>query len=144
VAAPGKLPVHLEGLVLPDPEDNVGLRIRERASGRVLAYFSAIGKLSRSVLQALDGVDCVFFDGTFWSSDELSGPGLMAKTAEDLAHLRWAARTGASRRSPGSPPGGGSTSISTIRTRSSGRTRERRAVEAAGCEVAFDGMEVTL
>jgi pyrroloquinoline quinone biosynthesis protein B len=145
VAAPGKLPVHLEGLVSPDPEDNVGLRIRERASGRVLAYFSAIGQLNRSVLQALDGVDCVFFDGTFWSSDELSGPGLMAKTAEDLAHL---------------PIGGEEGSLRAL-ARLSARRRvyihinntnpilredsaERRAVEAAGCEVAFDGLEVTL
>ena len=142
---PGKPPVHLEGLMRPDPEDNVGVRIRDEATGGTLAYMSAVGALTDSVRQALDGADCVFFDGTFWSSDELSGPGLMAKTAEDLAHL---------------PIGGEDGSLKAV-ARLSARRRvyihinntnpilredsaERRAVEAAGCEVAFDGMEVTL
>jgi pyrroloquinoline quinone biosynthesis protein B len=145
VPAPGKLPVHLEGSRLPDPEDNVGLRIRERATGRVLAYFSAIGRLSAPVQDALEGADCVFFDGTFWSSDELSGPGLMAKTAEDLAHQ---------------PIGGAGGSLQALAAMKAGRkiyihinntnpilredSAERRAVEAAHCEVAYDGMEVRL
>lgn len=145
VPAPGKLPVHLEGIASPDPADNVGLRIRERATGRVLAYFSAIGRLDPQILGALEGVECLYFDGTFWSSDELSGPGLMAKTAEDLAHL---------------PIGGVGGSLGALARLSMRRriyihinntnpilredSAERRAVEAAGWEVAFDGMEVTL
>ncbi len=145
VPVPGKPPVHLEGLMPPDPEDNVGFRIREEATRRVLPYVSGVGALTESVRQALEGADCVFFDGTFWSSDELSGPGLMAKTAEDLAHL---------------PIGGEDGSLQAL-VRLSARRRvyihinntnpilredsaEHRAVEAAGCEVAFDGMEVTL
>jgi pyrroloquinoline quinone biosynthesis protein B len=145
VAAPGKLPVHLEGLAEPSPPDNVGLLVRERASGRVLAYFSAVARMTPTVEAALDRADCVFFDGTFWSSDELSGPGLMAKTAEDLAHLTI---------------GGGGGSLNALASRRPRRkiyihinntnpilredSPERRQVEARGCEVAWDGMEVTL
>jgi pyrroloquinoline quinone biosynthesis protein B len=145
IPAPGKLPVHLEGLSSPDPEDNVGLKIRDRASGKALGYFSAIGKLSSTVLQAFDGLSCLFFDGTFWSGDELSGPGYMAKTAEDLAHL------------PIGGPGGSLEALASLNvprrvyihinnTNPILRedSLERRAVEAAGCEVAFDGMELTL
>jgi pyrroloquinoline quinone biosynthesis protein B len=145
VAAPGKLPVHLDGLQSPDPSDNVGLRIRAPATGRTLAYFSAVGKLSPGVLQALAGADCLFFDGTFWSGDELSGPGLMAKTAEDLAHL---------------PVGGADGSLQGLARLAVPRriyihinntnpmlredSAERRAVEAAGWDVAADGLEVSV
>lgn len=145
IPAPGKLPVHLEGLSSPDPEDNVGLKIRDRASGKVLGYFSAIGRLNPTLRQAFEGLSCLFFDGTFWSGDELSGPGYMDKTAQDLAHL---------------PIGGDDGSLKLLAGLAIPRriyihinntnpilredSPERLAVEAAGCEVAFDGMELTL
>src|SRR5262245_24010429 len=71
VPTPGKPPVHLEGLSESDPGENIGLLIRDRATGGCLAYFSAAGAITPEVRQALDRADCVFFDGTFWSSDEL-------------------------------------------------------------------------
>ena len=39
----------------PDPEDNVGFRILERATGRVLAYFSGVAAVTPAVLDALPG-----------------------------------------------------------------------------------------
>lgn len=145
VAVPGKPPIHLEGLTPPDPQDNVGLRIREAATGRRLAYFPAVGGLGRAVLDALADADCVFFDGTFWSSDELSAQGLGSKRAEDMAHL---------------PVGGAAGSLAALRALRAARriyihvnntnpllrddSVERKTVEAAGWEIARDGMEVTL
>jgi len=145
-AAPGKPPLHLEGRVSPvDPELNVGLRIREFVNGRVLAYLPAVGRMTPSVYDALDGTDCLICDGTFWSSDELSAPGFLHKSAEDLAH--W----------PVGGPGGTMALLSKI---TAGRrvfihvnntnpilredSPERRIVEAAGWEVAWDGMEIAL
>ncbi len=50
VAVPGKLPIHLErGLDAAgagDARDNIGLKIREAATGRRLAYFPAAGGLT--------------------------------------------------------------------------------------------------
>jgi pyrroloquinoline quinone biosynthesis protein B len=145
VAAPGKPPIHLEGLGPPDPEDNIGLRIREASTGRRLAYFAAAGGVTPGVRDALADADCVFFDGTFWSSDELPALGLGAKRAEDMAHL---------------PIGGTGGSLAALRDLRVRRriyihinntnpilrddSAERREVEAAGWEVARDGMEVTL
>jgi pyrroloquinoline quinone biosynthesis protein B len=77
---PGKLPVHHEGLMPPDPEDNVGLWIRERRTGRVAAYLPGVASLER-LRQTVEGADCLFFDGTFWSSDELLRLGLSPKRA---------------------------------------------------------------
>lgn len=146
VAVPGKLPIHLEGLVSSnEPDVNVGLRFRQSTDGGVLAYFPAVGRITSSVLNALEGADCVMFDGTFWSSDELSAPGFLEKSAEDLAH--W-------------PVGGTEGSLSTL-SKIAARRRvfihinntnpmlredsyERTLVEAAGWEVAWDGMEILL
>ena len=146
VAVPGKPPIHLEGLVSSgEPELNVGLRFRQSASGGVLVYCPAVGRITSSVLNALEGADCVLFDGTFWSSDELSAPGFLEKSAEDLAH--W-------------PVGGPEGSLSILSKIDASRrvfihinntnpmlredSHERKLVEAAGWEVAWDGMEIRL
>ena len=145
VAVPGKLPIHLEGSRGGDPGDNVGLRIRESSTGRRLAYFPAAGGLTPAVRAALADADCVFFDGTFWSADELPGLGLGTKRAEDMAHL---------------PVGGDAGSLTALRGLRAPRriyihinntnpllredSVERKEAEAAGWEIATDGMEVRL
>lgn len=145
VAAPGKPPIHLEGLAPPHPEDNIGLSLRETETGRRLAYFPAVARITPAVRASLEGADCVFFDGTFWSSDELPALGLGTKRAEEMAHL---------------PVGGPDGSLARLAGLRAGRriyihvnntnpilredSAERRAVEAAGWEVARDGMEVAL
>ncbi|HXJ82546.1 MAG TPA: pyrroloquinoline quinone biosynthesis protein PqqB [Candidatus Methylomirabilis sp.] len=145
VAVPGKPPIHLEGSRSPDPEDNIGLRLREASTGRRLAYLSAAGGVTPPVREALMDADCVFFDGTFWSSDELPVLGLGEKRAEDMAHL---------------PIGGEGGSLTQLRGLPAARriyihinntnpilrddSPERQKVEAAGWEISRDGMEVTL
>lgn len=153
VAVPGKLPIHLEhglerGREHPgagEAGDNIGLKIREASTGRRLAYFPAAGGLTAEVRKALADADCVFFDGTFWSSDELPALGLGTKRAEDMAHL---------------PVGGEAGSLAALRGLSAPRriyihinntnpllrddSMERKEAEAAGWEIAADGMEVRL
>ena len=145
VPVPGKLPIHLERHSVPDPEDNIGLRLREASTGRRLAYFPAAGGFTPAVREALDDADCVFFDGTFWSPDELPAQGLGTKRADDMAHL---------------PMGGGGGSLATLRGLRAPRrvyihvnntnpvlrddAPERKDVEAAGWEIAWDGMAVRL
>jgi len=95
--------------------------------------------------KALADADCVFFDGTFWSSDELPALGLGTKRAEDMAHL---------------PVGGAAGSLAALRGLSASRriyihvnntnpllrddSIERKEAEAVGWEIASDGMEVHL
>jgi len=146
VAVPGKPPIHLEGLVSSSETDvNVGLRFRQSTNGGVLVYFSAVGRITSSVLNALEGAGCVMFDGTFWSSDELSVPGFLAKSAEDLAHrpvggpegsLAMLAKIAASRRV--------FIHINNTNPMLREDSHERKLVEAAGWEIAWDGMEILL
>ena len=148
IQVPGKRPLHLESPgpgQVSSPEDNVGLIVRDTRSGRRLAYFSAVGDWSTKVERAVASADCVFFDGTFWSSDELNSSGVGERSAEDMAHF---------------PVGGVDGTLSRLQ-QAGGRRRvlihinntnpilcedslERRTVNETGIEVAFDGMEFVL
>jgi pyrroloquinoline quinone biosynthesis protein B len=145
VPVPGKAPLHLEGRRAPSPEDNVGLLIRDERSGGRLAYLSGVAGPAPEVERAAAEAGALFFDGTFWSSDELVAAGLGTRRAEEMAH--W--------------PVGGPTGSLGFLSRARARRRilihvnntnpilrygsePRRAVEAAGVEVATDGMELEL
>ena len=143
-AAPGKPALHLDQSSAVSG-DNFGVLIRDERSGKSLAYISAVGASSAAVIAAASAADAVFFDGTFWSSDELITLGASTRRAEDMAH--W-------------PISGASGSLSFLRELSNARrvyihinntnpvlredSAERAAVHAAGVEVAFDGMELEL
>jgi pyrroloquinoline quinone biosynthesis protein B len=142
LAVPGKPALHLEGRFPPDPEDNIGVRVREVATGRVLAYFPAAGAITPPVREALEDADCVFFDGTFWAEDELPALGLGDKRAQAMAHL------------PVGGPAGSLERLAGLRARrrvfihvnnTSPMLREdspeHAAVRQAGWEVAWDGMD---
>jgi pyrroloquinoline quinone biosynthesis protein B len=81
---PGRVPGWLSHLVAPSAEDVVALRLR--ADGAWLAYCPGAARVDDTVMNALDGVDACFFDGTFWSSDELIRTGLGTRRAEEMAH----------------------------------------------------------
>ena len=146
-AAPGKLPVHLMGHAAASPEDNVGLSVRDAnapgaSGGGAIAYAAACASLEGVELA---GHAAVLFDGTFYREDELVRLGLSKAVARDMAHM---------------PISGGSGSLAAIAAVESMRntrkiythvnntnpiladTEERRAVLAAGWEIAFDGMEI--
>jgi pyrroloquinoline quinone biosynthesis protein B len=118
--------------------------IRDGRTNRTLAYFSGVAGPSPDVDRALTGADVVFFDGTFWSSDELIAAGLGTRRAEEMAH--W-------------PIGGAEGSLAYLARfparklyihvnntnpmlREGGQ--ERRKLEAAGIDVAADGLELEL
>src|SRR5262249_16616715 len=82
-AQPGKLPVHLVGVTDPSPEDNVAVVIKD-AQGKRIIYAGATS--SAAPAPWMRGADALFFDGTFWSSDELVAAGLSKARAEDMAH----------------------------------------------------------
>jgi len=144
-AVPGKLPVHLVGLVEPSPEDNVALRVRDLTSGRVLVIATAVGALD-GVGEVLRGADAVFFDGTFWSDDELVVQQLGNARARDMAHVPVGGEEGSLARLAGL--GASTRRIYTHINNTNPMLRhdspERSAVERAGWEIAFDGMELAL
>lgn len=140
VSVPGKRPLHLEAQGKPGPEDSVAFRIRE-PSGRTLAYASAVGGLSEGVEAAVKDADCVFFDGTFWSADELPSAGLGTKRAADMAHWPIGESDGSLRFLGGLPGRRILIHINNTNPILREGSPERQALTAAGVEVAYDGME---
>ncbi|HEY2902206.1 MAG TPA: pyrroloquinoline quinone biosynthesis protein PqqB [Polyangia bacterium] len=147
VPTPGKRPLHLEGPGTPPPvpEDNIGVVIRPTGGRGGVAYFAAAAGRSPAVDEAVGAADCVFFDGTFWSSDELIAAGLGTRRAEEMAHwpvggehgsLTWLSRAPARRK----------ILIHVNNTNPLLRDdgKERAATTAAGVELAYDGMELAL
>lgn len=143
---PGKAPLYLEG---GDPQleseagETAGVRIS--AGGRALVYIPGCAVLTDAVRALAVPADALFFDGTLYSDDEMIRAGVGAKTGRRMGHmpisgeggsLSWFAQLPVPRKiyihlnntNPalieGSP--------------------ERHAIEAAGIEVGFDGMEVKL
>jgi pyrroloquinoline quinone biosynthesis protein B len=145
VPVPGKLPIHLEAHTQASPEDNSGLLIREPARGRTLGYFPAIAGPCPQLIAACAEADCGFFDGTFWSSDELPRHGLGEKRAEDMAHwpvggetgsLAWLAQLRMPRRV--------FIHINNTNPMLREDSAQARQLAAARVELAYDGMEFTL
>jgi pyrroloquinoline quinone biosynthesis protein B len=139
----GKVPLYLEGSVHPQPEDNVALLFTDEPNGSSVAYAPCVAGHCPSVDRLLGKGDCLFFDGTFWSDDELPRLGIGRRMARDMAH--W-------------PLGGADGSVQAIRRAKAARrivihinntnpilredSLERQELNRAGIEVAYDGLEV--
>jgi pyrroloquinoline quinone biosynthesis protein B len=141
---PGRGPLHLAELGA-QPSDNVGLRITERSSGAALAYLPAVAGPTAQVNSVIQGASAVFFDGTFWSNDELTGKGVGKRDAADMSHWPLSGEAGSLRflRECGLKT---KVLIHINNTNPILRedSSERAEVEAAGVQVAFDGMELSL
>ena len=140
-AVPGKPPAYL-GLSAGPDEATIGLKFIEGKSGKSLAYVPGIRSIDAQLEQILAGCDCILFDGTCWSDDEMIAQGVGTKTALAMGH--W-------------PIGGPQGSLAAM-AKFAGRRRiyihinntnpildedsaERREVEQAGIDIAFDGMD---
>ncbi len=136
-AAPGKQALHLEGLVPPGPEDNVAVTLE--ANGARVVYAGAAGAIG-DYTRAFAGCDALFFDGTFFDEHELATSGCGDKPARSMAHV---------------PVRTTLTALAGLRARRKILTHvnntnplldpasaERAEAEAAGWEIAWDGMEI--
>jgi len=147
VAAPGKLPVHLMGHAEPSDEDNVGLVIHDGSGNKEKSalYVTACSTLDDpEALARVVEHGVLLFDGTFYREDELVRLGLSRSLAKDMAHLPIDGPSGSlARLAPFTRCRKVYTHVNNTNP-ILGPTEERRAVESAGFEIAFDGMEITL
>ena len=144
IPVPGKVPLYLEEQMASQIDDNVALLVREMPGGPCLGYAPCVGAGNPDVERIVATADCLMFDGTFWSEDELVALGIGRKRSQHMAH--W-------------PLAGPNGSLSLLAKSCSRRilihinntnpilrddSPERRQLEAAGVEVAYDGMEVVI
>ncbi len=131
----GKPPLHL-----PEDrsdEDTVALRIR--GGGKTLVVAPTVGGPSPVLEKLVAEADVLFFDGTFWTSEELTGLG--GRRAEEMAH--WPVRESLPflARAPGRTMLIHINNTNPILDEDS---PERAEVRGAGIEVAHDGLEIEL
>ena len=146
-AVPGKIPLYLEeGADTPpivEGEQTVGAMVT--TGNRRLFYIPGCARMTETLAQRLQGADVVFFDGTLWTDDEMVRAGLGSKTGMRMGHMSV------------SGPNGTISAFEKIDVRRKillhinnsnpillDDSPERASAEAAGWEVAYDGMEVNL
>lgn len=129
----------------PQPGNNIALLVTDTRSGTKLLYAPGLGEIDAIVLSAMQQADCLLVDGTVWRDDEMQFYGVGSKTGREMGHL------------PQTGPGG---MLETLEKFTDKRrilihinntnpvldedSPERAGLDAAGVEVAFDGMSIEL
>lgn len=148
-AVPGKVALWLEDKAEGDnfgtvDEDTIALEVTADSGGRFY-YMPACARMTDSLAKRINGAELIFFDGTLYVDDEMVRDGVGVKTGQRMGHM--------------SVSGDGGTvaafesinvkrkifiHINTTNPILIGDTPERKAVEQAGWEVSYDGMDIRL
>jgi pyrroloquinoline quinone biosynthesis protein B len=141
---PGKVPLYREDRAATQPEAGPTYAALLQANGRGVIVAPACAEITEEVRAHLRRAELVFFDGTLFTDDEMIAAGLGQKTGHRMGHV------------PISGPGGALDGLGDLPGRRVflhinntnpillAGSPERSVVEAAGFEVAYDGMEVRL
>jgi pyrroloquinoline quinone biosynthesis protein B len=148
-AAPGKSAWYLEGKAHPGGDqsagDTLGLRIRDKASGKHFCFLAACAGITDDLRTRLAGAPLVFFDGTVWRDDELIAAGLGHKTGQAMGHIAMSGDTGAIASLAGLDIGRKIfLHINNSNPALLPASPERRIAERAGWQIPADGTEITL
>jgi pyrroloquinoline quinone biosynthesis protein B len=146
-SVPGKVPLYLEDATgtpsIIEGEETVGVEVNHQ--NRRLFFIPGCARMTDALAHRLQGADVVMFDGTLWTDDEMLRAGIGSKTGMRMGHMSV------------SGPNGTLAAFKSIDIRRKillhinnsnpillDDSPERAEVEAAGWEVAFDGMEIEL
>jgi pyrroloquinoline quinone biosynthesis protein B len=148
-AVPAKVPLYLEtggqDPGIAEEGDAVGLQIIDARTGKSFFFVPSCAAMTDRLRRRLTGSELVFFDGTLWRDDEMIRLGVGNKTGRRMGHISMSGDDGAiaafrdlgvKRRI--------FIHINNSNPALLGDSPERRLAEAAGWEIAHDGMEVRL
>src|SRR3954447_6437376 len=142
---PGKVPLYLEkGAVETSVESGANVGVEIKSGGATLLFVPGAAAITPALRERLARADVILFDGTLFTDDEMIKSGTGEKTGRRMGHM---------------PISGGDGSL--VALKGLGKRRiyihinntnpilidgspERRQVDAAGFEVAADGLEIRL
>jgi pyrroloquinoline quinone biosynthesis protein B len=144
--APGKVALHQEqDEVQIGAADEATLGFEVVAGELRLVYIPGCAKVNDDILARAEGADLLLFDGTTFTDDEMVRLGLSQKTAWRMGHMAISGQGGSLAAFAGVKIGRKIyTHINNSNPILVAGSPERAAVEAAGWEVAHDGMEIAL
>jgi pyrroloquinoline quinone biosynthesis protein B len=144
-AVPGKLPLYLEGedpALAIEGEANVGVEVR--MDGKRLVYVPGAAAITPDLKQRLAGADVALFDGTLFTDDEMIRAGTGSKTGRRMGHMPIDGNDGTIAALTDVATRRVFTHINNTNPILIAGSPERRRVEAAGWEIAEDGLEIVL
>ena len=146
---PGKAAWYLEGKVHPGGSDGtgdtLGLRIRDKATGKYLYFLAACADVTDDLKSRLAGAPLVLFDGTVWRDDELIAAGLGNKTGQGMGHIAMSGERGAIEALAGLDIGQKLfLHINNSNPALLQGSAERKITEGAGWQIPSDGTEIVL
>ncbi|SRR5260370_28359222 len=144
-ALPDKPPPYMRGHEIPSTGDRVGYCFTDGRTGRKLLFMPGVGALNKSIMTYLHACDALLLDGTFWHEDEMRVMVGSKASAASMGHL---------------PVGGPNGSLQVITPLPIAHkiyahinntnpmlvedSPEYALVKAAGVEIGWDGLELTL
>ena len=145
VALSSKAPPYSPHRNDPHEGDNVGMEIRDEATGKTLFYAPGLGKMEAHLPPIFERADCLLVDGTFWTEDEMLRLGISKKYAAEMGHLPQSGQGGMMDVLSAYPkPRKVLIHINNTNPILNEDSPERAQLTAAGIEVAHDGMEIVL
>jgi pyrroloquinoline quinone biosynthesis protein B len=142
---PGKVPLYLEGDnpdLEAETEANVGIELR--ANGARVVFIPGAAKLTSAMAERLADADMVLFDGTLFDDDEMLNAKTGVKTGRRMGHMPVGGPDGTLKALSGLAKRRILIHINNTNPILIDGSPQRRAVEAAGFEVAEDGMRIEL
>jgi pyrroloquinoline quinone biosynthesis protein B len=146
---PGKIALYLEDKNAPNfgtsAGDTLGLEVTDTASGKSFFYIPGCAKVDAPLSARLKNAALVFFDGTLFRENEMIEQGLMGKTGSRMGHINMSGDDGSiAAFAPLDVARKIYVHINNSNPVLDANSRENAAARAAGWEIGFDGMEVTL
>jgi pyrroloquinoline quinone biosynthesis protein B len=142
-AVPGKVPLYLERGTLEiaaESEVNVGIEIM--AGSVRLAFVPGAAAMTPALKARLAGADVILFDGTLFTDNEMIASGTGTKTGRRMGHMPIEGADGSLAALTGLLCRRVYIHINNTNPILVDGSPERQRVEAAGWEVAVDGMEI--
>jgi pyrroloquinoline quinone biosynthesis protein B len=144
-AVPGKVPLYLEaGDVETASETGANVGAEIVAGGARLVFMPGVAAVTPALRDRLARADVVMFDGTLFTDDEMIASGTGAKTGRRMGHMPMNGADGSLAALAGLGKRRIYIHINNTNPVLIDGSPERARVEAAGWEVATDGLEISL
>jgi pyrroloquinoline quinone biosynthesis protein B len=144
-SVPGKLPLYLEGdapEIGVESAANTGIELHR--DGARLVFVPGAAAVSAAMRERFARADAILFDGTLFTDDEMQRTGTGTKTGRRMGHMPIDGEDGALRALDGVNARRIFIHINNTNPIQVDGSAERAKVEAAGWQVAEDGMEIVL